>query len=479
MKYLLLIISFALWISPLNAKQVPTQSSASVVKVFTHSIDPNYKEPWNIGISYSGTGSGVIIKGNLILTAAHVVTNSTYIEIKKYEDPKKYFAKVKWIAHDADLALLEVEDKSFFEGTVAKDIGTTPKRQDDVAVYGYPEGGNKISITKGIISRIEVTTYAHSINRLLTIQIDAAINPGNSGGPAFDKNGNIVGIAIQALSKSNNIGYIAPVPVIKHFLEDIKDGAYDGFPDDGIIIQTMENKDLKAFYKMETRTGVLVKNVISNSSADGYVEKEDIILEIDGFVISDDNSVNIKKLGSVSSGYIVQQHFIGENLKLKILRNAKEIEVFIPLKRSCYITTYDHLGNPRYYIFGGFVFVPLSMNYYVKVDGTSDYFLYQHLYSNVVYSEQKKKEVVLINTLLLDKVNAGYSASNMIVDMINDVKVTSLEHLVTLIKSSKINVKITTLGGNVYVLNKKSAMEAEARILKRYRIKAPYSLGKN
>ena len=57
--------------------------------------------------------------------------------------------------------------------------------QDSILVAGYPLGGDSLSITKGIVSRVVMTRYAHASNKLLGIQIDAAINPGNSGGPAF------------------------------------------------------------------------------------------------------------------------------------------------------------------------------------------------------------------------------------------------------------------------------------------------------
>ena len=53
--------------------------------------------------------------------------------------------------------------------------------QDAVAVVGYPIGGETISVTTGVVSRIEVTSYSHGATELLGIQIDAAINPGNSG----------------------------------------------------------------------------------------------------------------------------------------------------------------------------------------------------------------------------------------------------------------------------------------------------------
>ena len=65
----------------------------------------------------------------------------------------------------------------------------------------------------------------------LVLQIDAAINSGNSGGPAFNEKGNCVGIAFQSLKHEDaeNIGYVIPTPVIKHFIQDYeKNGAYTG-----------------------------------------------------------------------------------------------------------------------------------------------------------------------------------------------------------------------------------------------------------
>jgi S1-C subfamily serine protease len=54
-----------------------------------------------------------------------------------------------------------------------------------VAVVGYPIGGDTISVTSGVVSRIEVTSYVHGSTELLGVQIDAAINSGNSGAQAW------------------------------------------------------------------------------------------------------------------------------------------------------------------------------------------------------------------------------------------------------------------------------------------------------
>jgi len=131
------------------------------VKIYTVSKTPNYLEPWNSTVRRS-TGSGSIISGDRILTNAHVVANRTFIEVKKYGDTKRYQAKVLFVSHDVDLAILGVEDREFFRDTTPLEFGELPNIQDKVTVYGYPMGGNTISVSTGIVSRIEHNVYVHS-----------------------------------------------------------------------------------------------------------------------------------------------------------------------------------------------------------------------------------------------------------------------------------------------------------------------------
>ena len=116
------------------------------------------------------------------------------------------------VAHECDLATLEVEDAGFWEGVTPLKLGAMPSLQDEVAVVGYPEGGEGVSITQGVVSRIEIQRYAHSGQSLLAVQIDAAINPGNSGGPALNANGEVVGVAFQLQQERQHIGHVVPNP---------------------------------------------------------------------------------------------------------------------------------------------------------------------------------------------------------------------------------------------------------------------------
>ncbi|MEM7392024.1 MAG: serine protease, partial [Verrucomicrobiota bacterium] len=240
MKRLLMAALVGLFGLNLNASARNQDVRETIVKIYAIHSKPDYYNPWSMMGPRSSTGSGCIIKGKKILTIAHVVSDQTFIQVRRYSDSKRYQARVISVSHMADLAILTVDDESFFADVEPLELGELPLPQDEVVVYGFPLGGDTMSTTKGVVSRIEHQRYAHSSVYLLAGQIDAAINPGNSGGPVL-KGDKIIGVAMQAISKAENIGYVAPVNVVKHFMEDLEDKTYDGFPGLGVVLQDMEN----------------------------------------------------------------------------------------------------------------------------------------------------------------------------------------------------------------------------------------------
>merc|ERR1719335_627667 len=159
--------------------------------------------------------------------------------------------EVGWECDCAVLKVVEDED-DFWKGIQVVQLSKkVPHLEEPVLCVGFPVGGDTISVTSGVVSRVEVQTYAQTCAELLGIQIDAAINSGNSGGPAFNNAGECLGIAFQSLGadKAENIGYIIPTVVVLHFLNDLlKHGKYTGFPTIGAEFQTMENPHLREAY---------------------------------------------------------------------------------------------------------------------------------------------------------------------------------------------------------------------------------------
>ena len=157
----------------------------SVVKVFSTVRHPDPFKPWTKQAPSEISGSGVVIEGKRILTNAHVVLYASQVQVQASAAGDKVSATVVAVAPGIDLAVLQLDDAAFFDThpPVAR-ASKLPHIKDAVLAYGFPTGGNSLSITKGIVSRIEFVAYNYPVSGL-RIQVDAAINPGNSGGPAI------------------------------------------------------------------------------------------------------------------------------------------------------------------------------------------------------------------------------------------------------------------------------------------------------
>jgi S1-C subfamily serine protease len=223
----------------------------SVVKVFSTLRYPDPFRPWTKQAPSEVSGSGVVIEGKRILTNAHVVLYASQVQVQASAAGDKVSATVVAVAPGIDLAVLQLDDPTFFEShpAVAR-ASKLPHIKDAVLAYGFPTGGNSLSITKGIVSRIEFVSYNYPVSGL-RIQVDAAINPGNSGGPAIADN-KMIGLAFSKLSgDAQNIGYIIPNEEVELFLKDIADGHYDGKPAMYDDLQTLENPALREYLKLD------------------------------------------------------------------------------------------------------------------------------------------------------------------------------------------------------------------------------------
>ena len=458
----------------------------SIIKIYTTSAAPDYFTPWRLLTPTQSSGSGAVISGNRILTNAHVVANASYIQVQKYNDATRYTAKVEFVSHAADLALVTVEDPAFFDDLEALELGELPQQHEEVLVFGYPMGGRTLSITKGILSRVEQQIYAHSGDFLLAGQIDAAINPGNSGGPVI-VNEQIVGVVMQANSggRAENLGYFVPPDIIRHVLEDAEDGIHDGFPDLGFRTQDLESPAAKVAYGLTPeQSGVLVIKVFEDSPADGILQENDIVLSIDGYKVAGDSSIHVNERLQTNYKYAIDMHQIGDEVEVEFARNgvvqtrtlvARQRQESYSLVKA---EAFDEI--PEYYIYGGILFVPLNMNLIMRwgPDWNSRAPV-SLLQARSEWSSPQKREIVVALQVLAAEVNLGYhDLRNWIVDSVNGVPVRDFKHFTSLIRSNtEPHVVFRNDDGYQVVMDHAAALQSEAEILERYRVPAAASEG--
>lgn len=361
------------------------------------------------------------------------------------------------------------------------ELGDIPFLQEAVAVVGYPQGGDNISVTKGVVSRVEPTQYVHGASQLMAIQIDAAINPGNSGGPAIMGN-KVAGVAFQNLSGAENIGYIIPVPVIKHFINGVEEsGKYVGFCSMGLSCQPTENVQLRKHFGMRPEmTGVLVSKINPLSDAHRVLKTDDIILAFDGVPIANDGTVPFRNRERITFDHLVSMKKPNETASVRLLRGGEEHEFSItlrPLQPLVPVHQFDKL--PSYYIFAGLVFVPLTQPYLHEY-GEEWYNTSPRRLCERALKELPKKadqQLIILSQVLMDDINAGYERlAELQVKKVNGVEIDNLKHLCQLIRDcSSESLRFDLDDDRVIALNYQSAKVATSRILKRHRIPSAMS----
>lgn len=341
------------------------QLEDSVVKIIGYSARHDMQAPWRLTGVRSGSGTGFLIEGDRIVTNAHVVADAKQLLVKRHDRAVPFVAQLEAVADDCDLAILRVSDSKFREGLSPLRLGRLPKRRSKVTTYGYPAGGQELSSTTGIISRIEWLTYVHTeSDSHMAVQTDAAINPGNSGGPVI-QNGKVVGVAFQGASNLDNVGFFIPVPVLQHFLTNIKDGRYDGFPDSGARTTDLVSEAYRRERNLpDGETGVVVEAIAPGGTMDGVLQSGDVILAVDGIDVDNDGSIPI---GDIRGPYhhLVDMKQVGQPLKIDVWRNGKRQTVVATARR---IARFDRYRNrygdpPRYLFFAGMLFLPLDREY--------------------------------------------------------------------------------------------------------------------
>ena len=285
-----------------------------------------------------------------------MVLHASQIQIQANQSGDKISATVEAVAPGIDLAVLKLDDAKFFDShPPIHQRKTLPDVKEPVLVYGYPTGGSSLSITKGIISRIEFTAYSLSVQGL-RIQIDAAINPGNSGGPAMVGD-EMIGLAFSHLAGAQNIGYIIPCEEIEIFLQDIADCHHDGKLTMYDDLQTLENPALRAFLKLDPSVRGEIVHKPFNNDANYPLKEWDVITKIGDTPVDDQGMIKVSDNLRVRFPYLIQKVAKGDKVPLTVVRASKEMKIELPLlKRRPLVLPEIEGAYPSYFIYGPMVF---------------------------------------------------------------------------------------------------------------------------
>jgi len=329
------------------------------IKVRQETRDPT--TPWKRESPQELGGSGVVIAPGKILTNAHVVEQASEILLETNQTTLPVQAELLGFDPTRDLALLGTTDEAFIAAHPPIPIlEGLPKEGARVVVMGYPLGGEQLSTTSGVISRIEWAEIGQSGEEGMRVQVDAAINFGNSGGPAF-VDGKVAGLAFSGMDNSmaDNIAYLLATEEVRRFLAEVEAGAVDGNTIIGIETQTLENPALRA----KLGAGADVSGVVVIDQKGGPLQSWDILAKINGYSIDNKGQITIEGDRKVAMDCAVGRFVPTADKKtitVEYVRDGKtataEIPAFTRATRT--IGSYPD-GNYPYLVYGPLVFSPL------------------------------------------------------------------------------------------------------------------------
>lgn len=448
----------------------------SVVKIFTTFRAPDFESPWTKLSPQEISGTGFVIEGNRILTNAHVVEMASQIFVQPPNSADKLRAVVIGIAQGIDLAVIELRKESERELFHAEHpplmlneslpiIGST------VQAIGFPMGGEQISLTEGVVSRIEFIGYSQDTAGL-RVQVDAALNHGNSGGPVVQED-QVVGVVFSGVESADNIGYLIPVEEVTAFLGDIEDGEYDGRPRlyaDGF--QTAENPSLRSWLNLSPNQTGLLYTGDGTEDESVIFETWDMIDTIGEYDIDNAGMITVGDNLRLSWGYMIPE--LGQNgtVPVTVLRKGENIELDVPVASSR-----DDLipaigdGYPEYFIVGPMVFSPARrehlMNFYVP------YLAMQGnpaaLRAEEIREEDGEEIVMIVSNFLPHPITKGYDISyKPAIKSLNGTEISSLAQLVELIRESNdeyLEFKFHDKGQESLIFDREELLETTEEIL--------------
>jgi len=448
----------------------------SVVKIFSTLRRPDPYKPWTKATPQEITGSGVVVEGKRILTNAHVVGYASEVQVQASQEGDKVGAKVVAIARGMDLALLELEDESFFDKhKPVPRASVLPDVRETVMAYGYPMGGNALSITKGIVSRVEFVPYFGG-SAGLRVQIDAPINPGNSGGPVVAGE-RMIGLAFSGMVNANNIGYVIPNEEVELFLRDVADGRYDGKPLLHDVYQTLENPVLRQYLKLDRSVeGVVVQRPARSDAA--YPLKEwDVVTRIGDTPIDNQGMVKLGAGLRVRFAYRVQQVAKDGKVALTVVRAGKSMQLQVPVtnRRPLLIADLDG-GYPSYFVYGPIVFSRASAEYLAFLSTNLGALNAASANASPLVTRRgdepdagHEELVVISSPFFPHKLVSGYSNRfGSVVESVNGTPVRSLRHLVALLRDLKDELVVLRFDqryGETMVLPRRAMLDATEGIL--------------
>ncbi len=431
-----------------NLKQtenIYSKQKEAIVKIYSNINIYNWLEPYRNPENEKIAGSGFFIsEDGYILTCYHVVEGASKIYINIPSQGKKQFnCEIVGAYPERDIALIKLKEKDLkkVEEKLGKitylNLGNSDQLTDSqkLMVLGYPLASDSIQLSEGIFSGKDSDLFGFEV-----LHTTAPINHGNSGGPTVNDKGDVIGICVSKIEFAEGMGYLIPINDIQDVLDNLFDEQIIRHSFWGIVTTDRITEDtIKYLSKEKLDHGIYIQQSIKDSLGYKYgVRAGDIIYQLNNMPIDIHGEIQITKNEKMGFRTCLNKIKFNDSVKMKILRNEKEIELniikepgnnFNGLKKIL-----PELGDKiDYEIIDGITIMQLEGNHldlknlFAVLSLSPNEFLYKNF------------RPLLIMTHVLPDSEAfemSFSEQSRILEKINNIKVETLDDLREIVKQS-------------------------------------------
>jgi len=436
--------------SPASAKKEPAipggkPKQLSLVRVNVTGQPYDYFRPWQKKASFSKRGLGAVLPQGRVLVTADLVTNQNYVELERAESGEKTAANVQVIDYEANLALLEPNEKKFLDGLAPLDIALDTVVGDRLAAWQLEPTG-ALAVTEGLVTTVQMMHYPIDVGQFLAYRVSISMQyRENSYTVPLVKNNKLAGLLLRYDPRSQVLDAI-PAPIITHFLKEANTQHYRGFPSGGFSFFPTRDPQLRNYAGQTGKpAGVYITSVEPNSPAmKSGLQVGDVLTGIGNDEIDQNGNYVDALYGKIEFTNLLTAHaYAGDVVPFRVERKGKPMQVNVTLEHrdtKDYVSPpYNLEQPPRYFVVGGLIFQELSRQY-LKEWGANwqreapQRLVYFDHFQSELFPERNRRIVILSQVLPANSTIGYDDLAYLTVKKVNGREIKSLDDLAEAVK---------------------------------------------
>jgi len=409
---------------------------AAVVTVRVTGQDWNWRAPWEKLAPWTRTVTGLVVPGRRILATSTAFGNPLLVEAQKLGSEARSVARVELVDHEGPLALIAVDDPSFWEGLEPLPLETRAAAEGAVTILRWQRSG-LLDAYPGTLRQVRSGRHGLSQTSLLTIDV-ASSAEGLGESEVVVSKGKVAGLVT---GRSGDAYQALAAPVLGQFLEEAKTGTWRSFARAGLAWQDLTNPALRQSLGLSAgETGIRITRVLSHGSAGSVLKPGDVLLELGGAKLDPTGYYEHPLYGRMLFPLLFTDgRHPGDTMPVKVLRDGQRLELSMTLKAMLpeqdRVPPYVYGRGPDYVIVGGLVFQEVTRPYLASWGDWTRRAPPRLLVAIDREPEAEEagagpRRIVLLASVLPDTANLGYQElRDVIVEKVNGKPVSNLQDL--------------------------------------------------